>query len=94
MFLKLLLRLLLNLLKLNSVSVFSDIGSVVTGVLGVGSNVLGAKQNSENVEDTNRTNLQIARENNQFNQQMWEENNAYNDPSAQKERLLAAGFNP
>ena len=75
-------------------SVFSDIGSVVTGVLGVGSNVLGAKQNSENVEDTNRTNLQIASENNAFNQQMWEENNAYNDPSAQKERLLKAGINP
>jgi len=75
-------------------SVFSDIGSVVTGVLGFGSNVLGAKQNSANVEDTNRTNLQIARENNAFNQQMWEENNAYNDPSAQKERLLKAGINP
>ena len=73
---------------------FSDIGSVVTGILGVGSNVLGASQNSANVRDTNATNLQIARENNQFNQQMWEQNNAYNDPSAQKERLLKAGINP
>lgn len=31
---------------------------------------------------------------NQFNISQWERNNAYNTPTAQRERLAAAGFNP
>lgn len=55
--------------------------------------------------DTNKANLQIARETNQqnrelFNQQlawqedMWNKTNAYNDPSHQVELLQKAGINP
>ena len=69
-------------------------GTLIAAGIGAASNALGSHSNSQNVADTNATNLQIARENNEFNQQMWAENNAYNDPSAQKDRLLKAGINP
>lgn len=60
-------------------------------------------------QETNANQMQMARENNQMQLDAMRENNAfnkqsaidmfnleaaYNDPSAQKERLLAAGFNP
>lgn len=60
---------------------------------------------SENTKATNKANKEMNSENNQtqidlWNQQkeydykMWLENNAYNAPSAQVERLKAAGINP
>lgn len=60
---------------------------------------------SENTKATNKTNKEMNAVNNQtqidlWNQQkeydykMWQENNAYNAPSAQVERLKAAGINP
>lgn len=60
---------------------------------------------SEDTKATNKTNKEMNAENNQtqidlWNQQkeydykMWQENNAYNAPSAQVERLKAAGINP
>lgn len=60
---------------------------------------------SEDTKATNKANKEINAENNQtqidlWNQQkeydykMWQENNAYNTPSAQVERLKAAGINP
>lgn len=60
---------------------------------------------SQNTKATNKTNKEMNAENNQtqidlWNQQkeydykMWQENNAYNAPSAQVERLKAAGINP
>lgn len=60
---------------------------------------------SQNTKDTNKTNKEMNAVNNQtqidlWNQQkeydykMWQENNAYNAPSAQVERLKAAGINP
>ena len=64
-----------------------------------------AKLNYESQIKTNETNYQIAQETNQFNERMadkqmafqermWNLQNEYNDPSAQKERLEAAGLNP
>ena len=60
---------------------------------------------SEDTKATNKANKEMNSENNQtqidlWNQQkeydykMWQENNAYNSPSAQVERLKAAGINP
>lgn len=60
---------------------------------------------SEDTKATNKANKEMNAENNQtqidlWNQQkeydykMWQENNAYNTPSAQVERLKAAGINP
>lgn len=60
---------------------------------------------SEDTKATNKANKEMNSENNQtqidlWNQQkeydykMWQENNAYNAPSAQVERLKAAGINP
>ena len=63
--------------------------------------IFGKKNNNA----TNRTNLKIAQMNNDFNAaeaqkardfqlDMWNKTNDYNDPSAQRERLAAAGLNP
>lgn len=60
---------------------------------------------SEDTKATNKANKEMNAENNQtqidlWNQQkeydykMWQENNAYNAPSAQVDRLKAAGINP
>lgn len=60
---------------------------------------------SEDTKATNKANKEMNAENNQtqidlWNQQkeydykMWQENNAYNSPSAQVDRLKAAGINP
>lgn len=43
---------------------------------------------------TNKQNLKIAAANRNFAYNMWQENNAYNTPSAQKQRLIDAGYNP
>lgn len=45
-------------------------------------------------EEANQTNLAIMEGQNNFNYNMWKEELAYNDPSAQMERLIAAGINP
>ena len=77
----------------------------VAGGLGVFNGLL----NNKNTKATNKTNLQIARENNEmayrmfnegneFNRQMaidmFNMENEYNDPSAVRERLENAGYNP
>lgn len=75
--------------------------ALVQGGATLGSGLLNLFSGS----DTNKTNLQIARETNQqnrelFNQQlawqedMWNKTNAYNDPSHQVELLQKAGINP
>lgn len=61
--------------------------------------------NYRSVRDTNRTNLQIAKENRDWQKQenldaynrdikMWNLQNVYNSPSAQMSRLRQAGLNP
>lgn len=64
-----------------------------------------AQQNVDLQRETNQLNRQLAemanaqnyrmfREQNEFNVDMWNKQNAYNAPSAQVERLKAAGINP
>lgn len=65
-------------------------GAVISGLGGLVGNLLtGSAQ-----KDTNKTNLQIARETNEANYRLWNENNLYNTPAAQMSRLRAAGLNP
>ena len=63
------------------------------------------KTNLEIADRTNQANLDIAQMSNDYNMamldkqiaeqwKMWTAENEYNSPEAQKERLLAAGFNP
>ena len=79
--------------------------SFLSGVFGAGSTASANRQNLQIARETNQTNMDIAHMNNEFNKQMlerqigyntdmWIKENAYNDPSAQKSRLLQAGFNP
>lgn len=65
-------------------------GAIIEGAAGLLGGLLGNKSTS----DTNRMNLQIAREQNAFNEQMWNKNNAYNTPKAQMARYAEAGINP
>lgn len=64
-----------------------------------------ARMNQQSQRETNKSNEEIARmvnaynyrmfnEQNAFNLDMWNKNNSYNSPSAQVQRLLAAGINP
>lgn len=70
-----------------------------------GSNMLGGVFGAGAQSSANKANLQIARENNAANQQLqknqnkwnldqWQRENEYNSASAQKQRLLSAGYNP
>ena len=76
-------------------------GSLAQGAANLGSGLL----NLIGVNKTNKNNLKIMREQNKFNleqwqreadftREMWNANNEYNDPSAQMERLEAAGLSP
>lgn len=67
--------------------------------------LIGGFANASATKDTNRTNLQIAREQNQFNYEqwmrerdyndaMWNKQNEYNSPKAQYQRYVDAGINP
>lgn len=80
---------------------FEEGSALITAAGGVISQLLANSSQSS----TNKMNLQIQRENNQFNKEMMEENqawqekmwnneNAYNTPTAQRQRLEAAGLNP
>lgn len=70
------------------------VGSVVNGIVGA----VGAKKQRKWEEQMQQQqmdwNEQMMDKQNQFNVNMWNMENAYNDPSAQKERMMAAGFNP
>lgn len=50
--------------------------------------------NRELAEKANAQNYRMFQEQNAFNVDMWNKQNAYNTPSAQVERLKAAGINP
>lgn len=78
------------------------VGGAVIGSIG---SLLGGLFGSKSQKSANSANLQIARETNKLNrdlfyanqswqEEMWNKQNAYNDPSAQAQRLVAAGFNP
>lgn len=73
------------------------------GTLGAG--IVGAIGGSRSTSSSNAMNYKINQMNNEFNAaeaqkardyqtEMWERNNAYNDPSAARQRLASAGYNP
>lgn len=87
----------------------SAVGSLAGGIggslIGASATDSAAEKGLQSTQDTNATNLQIAKENNQkaielqeqqnqFNVEQWNRNNEYNSPAAQRDRLLAAGYNP
>lgn len=80
-------------------------GSAISAGANITTNKLTNQTNYDIAQDTNKTNLQISRMTNQANRDlaneqmqheidMWNMNNAYNDPSAQVQRIAAAGINP
>lgn len=86
--------------------------ALASGISSIGSGlapIVGGFVSRKNTKDTNKMNLQIAREaneaqaklqadNNQFQHdmaiEMFERENEYNNPTAQMERMRAAGLNP
>ena len=80
-------------------------GGIAGSAIGAFATDSAAEKALQSTQDTNATNLQIARENNekaielqeqqnQFNVEQWNRNNEYNSPAAQRDRLLQAGYNP
>lgn len=78
---------------------------MISALIGAGASILGNMMGASSQSATNRNNLKINQMNNEFNERMmqkqmdyntmmWDKQNAYNLPSAQRERLQAAGFNP
>lgn len=52
------------------------------------------KANKEMNSENNQTQIDLWNQQKEYDYKMWQENNAYNAPSAQVERLKAAGINP
>lgn len=78
---------------------------ILGSIIGVGASLVGNLFGSSNTNKTNKANMQINQMNNEFNERMmqkqmdyntmmWNKQNAYNTPSAQRQRLEDAGFNP
>lgn len=72
---------------------------------GIGTSLMNNIFGAINVKKTNQANLRINQMNNEFNERMmqkqmdyntmmWNKQNEYNSPSAQRQRLEAAGLNP
>lgn len=57
-------------------------------------NKYAANKNFESVQDTNAQNYKIWQEQKDYDYTKWKEELAYNTPTAQRERLEAAGINP
>lgn len=64
------------------------------GLFGAAGTASAANKQLQAVRETNKANLDLAREQNAWNEMMWNKNNEYNSASAQVERLKAAGLNP
>lgn len=80
--------------------------SPILGAVGsLGAGITGAIGGSKSTSSANAMNYKINQMNNEFNAaeaqksrdyqtEMWERTNAYNDPSAVRQRLASAGYNP
>lgn len=75
-------------------AIISGGANLLGSLLGKSSADSSAEKALQATRETNQTNIQLQREANSFNQQMWLENNEYNSLDSQKQRALAAGFNP
>lgn len=72
----------------------NPVASVTQGVTGLIGTAIASHQARKSTQETNRANAELVDKQNQFNVAMWNKNNAYNSLSSQKQRALAAGFNP
>jgi hypothetical protein len=84
---------------------FNTLSPVIGAVGTLGAGIAGAVGGSKSTSSTNAMNYKINQMNNEFNAaeaqksrdyqtEMWERSNAYNDPSAARQRLTSAGYNP
>lgn len=83
-----------------------DLLSPILGAVGtLGAGIAGSIGGSKSTSSANAMNYKINQMNNEFNAaeaqksrdyqtEMWERTNAYNDPSAVRQRLASAGYNP
>ena len=104
MTLVLLALLLDNLLPSNSYDL-AIIPAIIGAVGALGAGVAGAIGGSKSTSSANSMNYKINQLNNEFNAaeaqksrdymtEMWNKTNEYNSPSAQRQRLAEAGYNP
>lgn len=81
------------------------IPGLIEGLGTLGAGIVGAIGGSKSTSSANAMNYKINQMNNEFNAaeaqkardyqtEMWEKTNAYNDPSAVRQRLASAGYNP
>lgn len=65
------------------------------GLFSVSKNTKATNASNERMNaDNNKLQMDLWHEQQEYDYKMWQENNAYNTPSAQVERLKAAGINP
>lgn len=64
--------------------------AIISGVVALGSAIIGGVS----AHRANQTNINLTREAYARNLEQWERENAYNTPLAQRQRLMAANFNP
>lgn len=72
----------------------SSIGNIFSNILGAKSQAAANRTNLQIARETNQNQYRMFQEQNQFNLDMWNKQNEYNLPTAQVQRLLAAGINP
>ena len=88
-----------------SLAVFDLLSPIIGAVGTLGAGIAGAIGGSKSTSSANAMNYKINQMNNEFNAaeaqksrdyqtEMWERTNAYNDPSAVRQRLASAGYNP
>lgn len=70
------------------------VGAIISGAAALGSAVAGAISNRKADERANQYAIDAQNRANQQNIEFWNLQNEYNSPSAQMERLRAAGLNP
>ena len=75
-------------------AVIGSIGSLLGGLFGSQANKNTNRQNLQIARETNAMNKELFYANQAWNEEMWNKQNEYNTPSAQAERMLDAGFNP
>lgn len=73
---------------------FLGIGQAIGGIAGAIGTYAASKQNRKAQEDTNKANLELARQQNDWNVQQWEREMDWNSPANKLKLLEEAGLNP
>lgn len=101
----LLVLLLDRLLPSDSSCCFAFIPGLIEGLGALGSGIIGSIGGASSTKSANAMNYKINQMNNEFNAaeaqksrdymtDMWNKTNEYNSPSAMRQRLVEAGYNP